>query len=600
MVKDNNRLQHMSVAMPEGKAVAIMQQMSEIISVLIFFGGCIVLMGWALDIAALKSVLPGLVTMKANTALCFVLIGLALWCLQMKRADHVWSRLTAELCVFVLLSIGLVTMCEYAFQWTPGIDQLLFQDSASAVLTSSPGRMALNTAINFVLIALAFLFSSRKRVRLDHVAQSLTLFVVYTSLLALVGYFYGAAPLYFGQKFSTAMAFHTAVFFVLSAFGIFFLRSERGFMAQVTSDLMGGNILRRILPVAILVPISMGFFEIFAQRITLFSNEFGVSLVAMGNLSFVVLYIYFLGRLLNYSDAGRKGQEDSTAAAKEYLEKIINAVADPIFVKDQEHRWVLYNSAFLAFIGRKAGELQGKSDYDFFPREQADIFWKKDEEVFFGGKEIINEEFFTDGKGTLRTIITKKTLYEDPSGRKYIVGIIQDITDRKVVEEALKASEVRHREMFGRMRSGVAVYEAKKDGEDFILRDFNPEAERTNQVKREDILGRSVLDVFPNVRDTGIFNVFQRVWKTGISENYPAVFYKDERIARWFENDVYKLPSGEIVAIFNDVTEQKMAGEEVRKRIKEMEILYKVSMGREERILELKKKVMELELKLGT
>ena len=590
----------MSVAMPEGKAVAIMQQMSEIISVLIFFGGCIVLMGWALDIAALKSVLPGLVTMKANTALCFVLIGLALWCLQMKRADHVWSRLTAELCVFVLLSIGLVTMCEYAFQWNPGIDQLLFQDSASAVLTSSPGRMALNTAINFVLIALAFLFSSRKRVRLDHVAQSLTLFVVYTSLLALVGYFYGAAPLYFGQKFSTAMAFHTAVFFVLSAFGIFFLRSERGFMAQVTSDLMGGNILRRILPVAILVPISMGFFEIFAQRITLFSNEFGVSLVAMGNLSFVVLYIYFLGRLLNYSDAGRKGQEDSTAAAKEYLEKIINAVADPIFVKDQEHRWVLYNSAFLAFIGRKAGELQGKSDYDFFPREQADIFWKKDEEVFFGGKEIINEEFFTDGKGTLRTIITKKTLYEDPSGRKYIVGIIQDITDRKVVEEALKASEVRHREMFGRMRSGVAVYEAKKDGEDFILRDFNPEAERTNQVKREDILGRSVLDVFPNVRDTGIFNVFQRVWKTGISENYPAVFYKDERIARWFENDVYKLPSGEIVAIFNDVTEQKMAGEEVRKRIKEMEILYKVSMGREERILELKKKVMELELKLGT
>jgi PAS domain S-box-containing protein len=105
--------------------------------------------------------------------------------------------------------------------------------------------------------------------------------------------------------------------------------------------------------------------------------------------------------------------------------------------------------------------------------------------------------------------------------------------------------------------SGVAVYEAKNEGADFIFKDFNAAAERIDKIKKRDLLGKSVTEVFPGVKDFGLFEVFQRVWKTGTPEHHPVSTYKDERITGWRENYVFKLPSGEIVAVYDDVTEYK-------------------------------------------
>ncbi len=137
----------------------------------------------------------------------------------------------------------------------------------------------------------------------------------------------------------------------------------------------------------------------------------------------------------------RKKAEDALLESRNYLEEIINSVADPIFVKDRQHRWVLLNDAFCNFMGYKCEELFGKSDYDFFPKNEADVFWAKDEIVFTSGMENINEEDFTDANGTVHIIITKKTLYTDVKGEKFIVGIIRDITELKRAEEARRKSE---------------------------------------------------------------------------------------------------------------------------------------------------------------
>ena len=74
--------------------------------------------------------------------------------------------------------------------------------------------------------------------------------------------------------------------------------------------------------------------------------------------------------------------EDALEESGNYLEKIMNAVADPIFVKGREHQWILVNEAFCSFLGRKREDLLGKSDYDYFPPKEADEFWEKDERVF--------------------------------------------------------------------------------------------------------------------------------------------------------------------------------------------------------------------------
>jgi PAS domain S-box-containing protein len=124
--------------------------------------------------------------------------------------------------------------------------------------------------------------------------------------------------------------------------------------------------------------------------------------------------------------------------SKEFLDKILNSLADPVFVKNKNHQWIMVNNEFCRFIGHQEEELLWKSDYDFFSKEQADVFWKRDDHALQCNVEDVSEEFFTNGKGETRTILTQKTVYTDKQGQSFIVGIIRDITEQKLIEGRIK------------------------------------------------------------------------------------------------------------------------------------------------------------------
>lgn len=129
---------------------------------------------------------------------------------------------------------------------------------------------------------------------------------------------------------------------------------------------------------------------------------------------------------------------EAPLASPGFAELIVNAVSDPIFVKDREHRLVYVNDAECRLSGHAREELVGKTDYDFFPREQVDVFWRSDDRVFATGTEDVTEECITGADGRLRTIITKKTLHTASDGHQVLVGIIRDITERKSAEEEVR------------------------------------------------------------------------------------------------------------------------------------------------------------------
>ncbi|MEG4854001.1 PAS domain S-box protein [Microcoleus sp. B5-D4] len=151
-------------------------------------------------------------------------------------------------------------------------------------------------------------------------------------------------------------------------------------------------------------------------------------------------------------------------ASKKFLNYTIDAVADPIFVKDEQHRWILLNDAFCKLIGKQREELLGKSDYDFFPKQEAEIFWHTDQQVFRTGKENETEEIFTDSSGAKHILSTKKTVFENTDGSKILVGIIRDITEDRRKQLAQQESEARLRQLAANLPGIIYQFSLSTDG----------------------------------------------------------------------------------------------------------------------------------------
>ena len=153
----------------------------------------------------------------------------------------------------------------------------------------------------------------------------------------------------------------------------------------------------------------------------------------------------------------RKKAEAELVESKEFLNKIINSIGDPVFVKDRQHRYILVNEAECKLFGRSYDEMIGMTTRDLFPvKEMADISWERDELVFRTGEENLNEEEIVAASNETRTVLIKKNLYMDNSGNQFIVGAVTDITERKRAEDSLRRSEARYRLLYSSLRDAFA------------------------------------------------------------------------------------------------------------------------------------------------
>ena len=167
--------------------------------------------------------------------------------------------------------------------------------------------------------------------------------------------------------------------------------------------------------------------------------------------------------VLDVSDRYR--YEAQLKASEEFLNHTINATPDPIFVKDEQHRWMILNDAFCQLLGKSREELIGKSDYDFFPNSEAGVFWTKEREVLTNNVCLEIEENFTDSSGKEHIISTKKSVFHRADGSKIIVGTIRDFTEYRRQQIALEQSEARFQKLVANLPGIIYQFRSCATGE---------------------------------------------------------------------------------------------------------------------------------------
>ena len=188
-----------------------------------------------------------------------------------------------------------------------------------------------------------------------------------------------------------------------------------------------------------------------------------------------------------------KKNEARLSLAARHLESIINTIGSPIFIKDRKHRWIILNDALCNFMGHPRSSLIGKSDYDFFPKNEADVFWEKDELVFKTRKKNVNEELLTDATGQVHTILTTKRVFKDANSNDILVGVIHDVTEIKKANASLKL----FRTLLERSNDAFYIVDPK----DGSFLDFTRTACRRLGYTRKTMLCMRVSDIETKLKD---------------------------------------------------------------------------------------------------
>lgn len=138
---------------------------------------------------------------------------------------------------------------------------------------------------------------------------------------------------------------------------------------------------------------------------------------------------------------------------------------------------------------------------------------------------------------------------------------------------SVRESELKYKELFNNMSSGVAIFNLADFGTRYVFSDLNTAACVLLKRHREEIVGRSVTDIYFNAEKFGFLAAIKRVAETGEPLKMDAMYYEDTAIRGWYNSYVYKLPDGSLVHIFHDITEQVEVEKKLIDKQKELELM---------------------------
>jgi signal transduction histidine kinase len=274
--------------------------------------GLLVLLGWQYDIDVLKRVRPGLVAMNPSTALGLIGLGLSVWIL-----DHpAFGRLTRSLGRVIALIVagsGMAKLGDHLLGWRSGVDMLLFPDDVQFI-GQLAGLMAPNTALSFALLGISLALQGARGRGWRRLARWTAYLALTAAMINLAGHALHVASL--SQMAERApMALHTAVTIALLCIGRLAINPHEGLATVVISDGPGGRLFRQLAPVAIVLPLVLGWLELWGEESGVFGNAMGIAALAVTLAVALVTVTAAYAHTLDRQDAERRQSQAILAAA---------------------------------------------------------------------------------------------------------------------------------------------------------------------------------------------------------------------------------------------------------------------------------------------
>lgn len=385
--------------------------------------GVAVLLGWIFDVTALSRVSSEYLSMKATTAVYFVLSGAVLVLMVTRPGSRATQRVSQGM-VFVTVGLAGAASVETIMAVDTGLGEVLFEDTGS--LGARSGFMSPLTAVSFLLIGTAFLWWPRRSAWLREMLAASVAVVVHAGL---IGYLSGAEGVQnVGQL--TRMALHTALGFSLLRTAVLCAEPEVAPFGVFVSRGAGGRLTRRLVPTVILLLPAIGAARLYTQRAGLVSMRLGLALMVLVTGAFLV------GVVLRTSDSlGRS--EEALRDRKQEFKSILDNAQVAIFVNDLEGRYRPLNR-FAASYLPEASSPFGQTDFDLLPAATAAVLWRTDRMLLDTQTEFRAEERVTRKDGERTMLSVEFPVYDAERGISGVCGISTDVTDRKRAEEAVR------------------------------------------------------------------------------------------------------------------------------------------------------------------
>jgi PAS domain S-box-containing protein len=404
--------------------------------------GAGVLLGWILQLDPLKRMVPGLVAMNPLTAVSFIIAGVSLLLLRQERPARALPAIAGRAGAAIVLSIGLTKVLSLIFGWETNIDQWLFHAQLSVAQGHFPSRMAPNTAFCFVMSGAALLFLDVETKRGNRLAEFLAVVCSLSALLAILGYVYSVSGFYKVGGF-IPMALHTAITFIILCAGILLARVDKGILAIIGSDTAGGFMARRLLPVAVVLPIALGALRLLGEKERFYDTAFGVALHSTGIILVFFGTIWWTARLLFRLDMQRKHSDAVRGEHEERFRQLAENIEDIFWISCANKKEMLYISpGYEKIWGRPAeGVYQNPLDWcaALHPDDRERVTKAFVENGALGTSR---EEYrIIQPDGRERWIRDRSFPVRDSAGNIYrVAGIASDITEQKAAQEIVQSA----------------------------------------------------------------------------------------------------------------------------------------------------------------